>query len=44
MYKHFENILKARNSKDIKVRDFFKRVFKKQDEPEGVSATSDTKE
>lgn len=44
MYKHFENILKARKSKDIKVRDFFKRVFKKNNEPENVSATADTNE
>ena len=44
MYKHFENILKARKSKDIKVRDFFKRVFKKENEPENVSATADTNE
>ena len=32
LYKHFENILKVRSAKDIKVRDFFKKVFKKSED------------
>ena len=44
MYKHFENIIKARDSKDIKVRDFFKRVFKKKSEREPVPTIGDVNE
>lgn len=44
MYKHFENIIKAHNSKDIKVRDFFKRVFKKTESVEEQTAATEVSE
>lgn len=44
MYKHFGNIIKAKESRDIKVRDFFKKVFKKKEQREIASSMTEPKE